>query len=198
MGFGRPNGGEVRIDGLKLLDVHPASLAKNVMWIEPSGPLWDGTIGENLAGNDTAVSNADIVEALREVGVYDQIQRLHEGLGTYATVGGGSLSTEATYGIGLARALLHRPPILLVGEPPAPNAHFNEDPCLKAIRKLVDQGSLVVMLPRRLNTLRSADRVILLNGANLAGEGNHAELLSDSDLYRHLNYLLFNPYRAAR
>lgn len=198
MGFGRPKTGEVRIDGLKLLDVHPASLAKNVMWIEPSGPLWDGTIEENLAGSDGTVSNADIVEALREVDVYEQIQRLPDGLSTYASVDGMSLSTEATYGIGLARALLHRPPILLVGEPPSPNAQLADDPCLKAIKKLVDQGSLVVMLPRRLQTLRTADRVILLNGPNLAGEGKHAELLADSDLYRHLNYLLFNPYRPGR
>ncbi|MEO1617340.1 MAG: ABC transporter ATP-binding protein [Planctomycetota bacterium] len=199
MGFGRPKSGEVRIDGLKLLDVHPMSLAKNVMWIEPSGPLWDGTVEENLAAGDPGIGNADIVEALREVDVYEQIQRLPEGLTTYTSTEGTSmLSTEATYGIGLARALLHRPPILLVGEPPAPNAQFEDDPCLRAIKKLANQGTLVVMLPRRLQTLRSADRVILFNGPNLAGEGKHAELLSDSDLYRHLNYLLFNPYRPGR
>lgn len=195
MGFGRPASGEVRIDGLKLLDVHPASLAKNVMWIEPTGPLWDGTIEENLSGKDGAIGTPDIVDALREVDVYEQIQRLPNGLSSFASVDGNLLSTEATYGIGLARALLHRPPILLVAEPPAPNAQLDDDPCLKAIKKLVSQGSLVVMLPRRLQTLRTADRVILLNGATLAGEGKHSELLADSDLYRHLNYLLFNPYR---
>ena len=136
---------------------------------------------------------------LREVDVYEQIQRLPDGLGTYASVGGTSLSVEATYAIGVARALLHRPPILLVGEPPAPSAHMADDPCLNAIQKLVGQGSLVVMLPRRLQTLRSADRVLLLNGPNLAGEGkNTRSLLTDSDLYRHLNYLLFNPYRPGR
>ncbi|KAA5539341.1 ABC transporter ATP-binding protein [Roseiconus nitratireducens] len=198
MGFGRPSQGEVRIDGLPLLDLHPASLAKNVMWIEPSGPLWEGTIEENLAGGDSTIGNADIVDALREVDAYEQVQRLADGLGTYASEGETSLSTEATYAIGIARALLHRPPILLVGEPPAPSAHSGEDPCLKAICKLRDQGSLVVLLPRRLQSLRSADRVILLNGASLAGEGKHAELLNDSDLYRHLNYLLFNPYRHGR
>ena len=198
MGFGRPENGEVRIDGLKLLDVHPASISKNVMWIEPSGPLWDGTITENLAASEDRINNTDIVDALHEVGVYEQIQRLPDGLGTYASVDGESLSTEITYGIGIARALLHRPPILLVGEPPVPSTHSADDPCLHAIQTLVQQGSLVVMLPRRLQTLRSADRVILLNGPNLAGEGKHAELLADSDLYRHLNYLLFNPYRPGR
>ncbi|OYP37459.1 ABC transporter ATP-binding protein [Rhodopirellula sp. MGV] len=197
MGFGRPATGEVRIDGLKLLDVHPASLSKNVMWIDPSGPLWDGTIEENLAGGDSTLNSSDIVEALREVDVYEQISRLPEGLSTYASVEDKSLSTEATYGIGLARALLHRPPILLVSEPPSISTQLDDDPCLRALNKLVSQGSLVVVLPRRLQTLRSADRVILLNGADLAGEGRHADLLSDSDLYRHMNYLLFNPYRSA-
>lgn len=198
MGFGRPGQGEIRIDGLNLLDVHPGSLAKNVMWIEPSGPLWEGTIAENLAGGDGTLSNSDIVEALREVDVYEQIQRLPEGLSTYANVSGLSLSTEATYAIGIARALLHRPPILLVSEPPATSANLADDRSLAAIRKLTDSGSLVVMLPKRLQTLRSADRVVLLNGPNLAGEGKHSELLTGSDLYRHLNYLLFNPYRPGR
>ncbi|MCD0461846.1 ATP-binding cassette domain-containing protein [Roseiconus lacunae] len=196
MGFGRPATGEVRIDGLKLLDVHPASLAKNVMWVDPTGPLWDGTIEENLAGGDSEINSSDIVAALREVDVYEQISRLPEGLTTYASVEDKSLSTEATYGIGLARALLHRPPILLVSEPPAVSTQLDDDPCLKTLQKLAGQGSLVVVLPRRLQTLRSADRVILLNGADLAGEGRHADLLNDSDLYRHLNYLLFNPYRS--
>jgi ABC-type multidrug transport system fused ATPase/permease subunit len=69
---------------------------------------------------------------------------------------------------------------------------------LKAFGKLVAAGTLVVILPRRLQTLRSADRVVLLNGPRLVGEGKHAELLASSDLYRHLNYLLFNPYRHHR
>ena len=84
---------------------------------------------------------------------------------------------------------------MLALEPPPPAEHLAEDPCLQAFRKLVENGTLVVILPRRLQTLRSADRVVLLNGPRLVGEGKHADLLASSDLYRHLNYLLFNPYR---
>ena len=198
MGFGLPREGRVSIDGIPLRDIHPQALARNVMWIEPDGPIWDGTILENLSGNDSGISNGDVFDALREVNVYERIQRLPEGLNTIVSANDSMLGIETTYGIAVARALLHRPPILLALEPPPPAEHMAEDPCLNAFKKLVRQGTLVVLLPRRLPSLRAADRVILFNGSRLAGEGDHTELLATSDLYRHLNYLLFNPYRHQR
>jgi len=195
MGFGMPTEGSVRIDGISLRDVHPQALARNVMWIEPDGPLWDGTVYENLRGGDEGISNSEIVDALSEVDVYERLQRLPEGCNTIIAPHDSDIGTDVSYGIAVARALLHRPPILLAMEPPPPTEHLAEDPCLKALRKMVDRGTLVIILPRRLQTLRQADRVVLLNGARFAGEGKHAELLAGSDLYRHINYLLFNPYR---
>ncbi|MFK8110681.1 MAG: ATP-binding cassette domain-containing protein [Rubripirellula sp.] len=196
MGFGMPSEGRVTIDGIALRDVHPQALARNVMWIEPDGPIWDGTILENIRGGDESINSGDVVHALEEVDVYERLHRLPEGLNTLVTAGDSMLGVEATYAMAAARALLHKPPILLAMEPPPPAEHLAEDPCLKAFRTLVEKnGTLVVMLPRRLQTLRSADRVVLLNGPRLVGEGKHTELLTSSDLYRHLNYLLFNPYR---
>ena len=136
------------IDGIRLLDVHPRSLSENVMWIEPDGPIWDGTIIENLRGGKDNISNADIVEALEKVDVYERLQRLPEALNTYVTAGDSKLGTETTYGIAVARALLHKPPVLLASEP-APAEHLHEDPCLKALHELVVSGTLVVMLPKR-------------------------------------------------
>ena len=195
MGFGLPREGRVTIDGIPLREVHPQALARNVMWIEPDGPLWDGTVQENLCGDDETINSGDMVEALEEVDVYERLQRLPEGLNTILTAGDTLLGVETTYAMAVARALLHKPPIVLAMEPPPPAEHLADDPCLKAFQKLVEHGTLVVMLPRRLQTLRAADRVVLLNGPRLVGEGNHSVLLSTSDLYRHLNYLLFNPYR---
>lgn len=198
MGFGTPAEGRVSIDGIQLRDVHPQALARNVMWIEPDGPVWEGTVLENLRGDDESINNSDLVDALEKVDVYERLQRLPEGLSTIITPGDSMLSTEATYAIGIARALLHKPPIVLAAEPPSPAEHLSSDPCLAALKSLAESGSLVVILPRRLQTLRSSDRVVLLSGPRLVGEGKHAELLADSDLYRHLNYLLFNPYRHQR
>lgn len=195
MGFGLPSEGRVTVDGVPLRDIHPQALARNVMWIEPSGPVWEGSIKENLGANDRNIDTRDVVEALEETGVYERLQRLPEGLNTIVSPGDSMLNEETTYGMAVARALLHKPPIVLALEPPPPAEHLPEDPCLKVLSKLAASGTLVVILPRRLQTLRQADRVVLLNGPRLAGEGKHAELLAESDLYRHLNYLLFNPYR---
>ncbi|MDA8745353.1 ABC transporter ATP-binding protein/permease [Rubripirellula amarantea] len=195
MGFGMPNEGRITIDGINLRDIHPQALAKNVMWIGPDGPIYDGTIEENLRGNDTSINNGDMVKALEEVDVYERLFRLPEGLNTVVSASDAMLGIETTYAVGVARALLHKPSIVLAAEPPPPAEHLSDDRCLAALRRLQQSGSLVIILPRRLQTLRSADRVVLLNGPRLVGEGKHAELLSESDLYRHLNYLLFNPYR---
>ncbi|TWT66051.1 ATP-binding cassette domain-containing protein [Allorhodopirellula solitaria] len=204
MGFGRPQRGVVELDGVSLNDIHPQALAKQVMWVAPDGPLWEGTITENLmSGVSKSVDKRDMVKVLEELGIYEQITRLSDGIdsmvGPVTDLRDGrssdGLSMMSRYMLGIARALLHRPAIVLVKEPPAPTEHVNSDPCLNALRSLADSGSLVLVLPRRLQTLRHADRVVLLNGSNLVGEGKHAELLNSSDLYRHLNYLLFNPYR---
>ncbi|TWU33703.1 ATP-binding cassette domain-containing protein [Novipirellula artificiosorum] len=198
MGFGRPTNGQVSIDGIPLVDVHPQALARHVMWVEPSGPLWDGTIEENIRGGDASINNSDLVNVLERLDVYDRLQRLPEGLNTYMTIGDTQLPAETTYAIGIARAMLHRPSVLIAMEPAPPAEHLPEDPCLACLKKLSENGTLVVMLPKRLQTLRMADRVVLLNGSRIAGEGKHAELLNSSDLYRHMNYLLFNPYRHSR
>ncbi|MGB7326325.1 MAG: ABC transporter ATP-binding protein [Rubripirellula sp.] len=195
MGFGMPSEGRVAIDGIQLRDIHPQALARNVMWIEPDGPIWEGTITENLRGDDESINNSDLVAVLEKVDVYERLQRLPDGLSTIITPGDSMLGVETTYAIGVARAMLHNPPIVLTSEPAPPAEHLSSDPCLAALKELSEKGTLVVVLPKRLQTLRSADRVVLLNGPRLVGEGKHAELLADSDLYRHINYLLFNPYR---
>jgi len=110
-----------------------------------------------------------MVEALQQVDVYERLHRLPEGLSTIVAAGDSMLGVETTYALAVARALLHKPPILLAMEPPPPAEHLAEDPCLKAFGKLVENGTLVVILPRRLQTLRTANRVVLLNGPRLVG-----------------------------
>lgn len=193
LGFGQPNSGSVTIDGVDSTEIHPNSLAKQVFWVSPSGPIWRGTLRENLEGSVRDPGSVNLSAALEAAGIADRVSRLSEGLETVLTAEDDRLDAAMRYAIGITRALLRRPAIIVVQEPDS-EAGFSEQEPLNALRQLAQQGSLVIVSPRRVATLRVADRVILLNGNRLAGEGKHAQLLADSDLYRHLNYLLFNPY----
>ena len=65
MGFGQPNEGQVTIDGIQLRDVHPQALSQNVMWIEPEGPIWNGTVQDNLRGSEKTINSA--VRAIMQI-----------------------------------------------------------------------------------------------------------------------------------
>lgn len=195
LGFGTPSGGAVTIDDLPIDEIHPKSLSRHVFWIGADGPIWHGSIKENVIGSDAEIANEAVNEATRSAGISDQITSLEDGFDTIVSPDDERLTPSLRYGIGVARALLRKPAVVIVQEAePAPHS-LDAHASLDALRYLADQGSLVVILPRRLQTLRRADRVVLLDGNRIAGEGKHENLLSESDLYRHLNYVLFNPYR---
>jgi len=194
LGFGKPSDGTIAIDGLPIAEIHPNSLSRQVFWIGQDGPIWSGTVRENLLGLDAIGGDEAMREALRRVGIYERLNDLSDGLSTVVTPDDQRLDSPTRYAVGVARALLRRPAVVVVEEPDSAEM-LDDDPSLDALLFLAQSGSLVIILPRRLRTLRVADRVILLNGSRLAGEGKHEALLAGSDLYRHLNYLLFNPYR---
>jgi ABC-type multidrug transport system fused ATPase/permease subunit len=198
LGIGRPSSGRILFDGIALKDIHPRSITKNVLWIGADGPIGEGTLLENLVGQSDRGETQDLMGVVQSLGIESLLTRLDEGQQTILSSDDRRLSVEEKYSIGIARAVIHRPSIVVVQEPPASPDELGGDRALVALRKLADDGSLVIVLPRRLPTLRCADRVVLLNGPKLAGEGKHSGLLQSSDLYRHLNYLLFNPYRSIR
>jgi ABC-type multidrug transport system fused ATPase/permease subunit len=94
----------------------------------------------------------------------------------------------------LSRVALRDPSVVVIQEPQATLDRDVEGHIDEALRRMA-QDRAVVLLPTRLETLRSADRVVLLHQGEVVGEGTHPELIQSSELYRHLTYVRFNPYR---
>jgi ABC-type bacteriocin/lantibiotic exporter with double-glycine peptidase domain len=96
--------------------------------------------------------------------------------------------------IGLARALLRNPSLLVLEEPEDeldPSGAAELDAALERMAR----ETTLVLLPTRLATLRSVDRIYVFHEAKLHATGTHTELLQSSELYRHLQYLRFNEFR---
>src|SRR5262249_26527734 len=119
------------------------------------------------------------------------IQKLPRGYETTIGEMGHALRIGERFRIALARAILRDPAVLIIEE-----TYESLDDETKA---LVDDtftrvlaGRTVIFLPHRISTIRNCDRIYLLHKGRIEAAGQHRELLTNNDLYRHLHYLEFN------
>jgi ABC-type multidrug transport system fused ATPase/permease subunit len=195
--FYDPYHGQVLFDRKDIRYATLGSLRGQTALVMQEGLLFTGTVAENISCGDEAFSHAQIIEAAKRVHAYDFIQRLPQGFFTVVGEHGMRLNNSQQVRIGLARALLRDPALVILEEPPdemdVPTAELFD----QAVHEVAERRTLVI-LPSRLSTLRHVDRILLFHEGKLLDEGTHSELLQRSDLYRHLIYLRFNAFRDGR
>lgn len=195
--FYDPYHGQVLFDRKDIRYATLGSLRSQTALVMQEGLLFTGTVAENISCGDETYSHAQIIEAAKRVRAYDFVQRLPQGFFTVVGEHGMRLNNSQQVRIGLARALLRDPTLVILEEPPdemdGPTAELFD----QAVHEIAERRTLLV-LPSRLSTLRRVDRILLLHDGRLHDEGTHSELLQRSDLYRHLIYLRFNAFRDGR
>jgi len=194
--FYDPTAGAVLFDGQDIRRGTLRSVRDQIAWIvaDPAAPgLVTGTVAENIACGDRQFATADVIEAAKAVHAYDFVQRLPQGFDTIVGEHGSALSASETLRIGLARAVLRKPTVIIVDEPPALPDVEETELLADSVRRAA-AGRWLIVLARRLPTLRAAERVLLFHEGQLIGDGSHTELLAQSELYRHLNYVRFNEF----
>src|SRR5262249_44520480 len=95
--------------------------------------------------------------------------------------------------IALARAILRDPALLIIEEPLTPQDE-NTKSLLDDTFARVLPGRTTIFLPHRLPTIRNCDTIFLLYNGKIEAQGEHRELLKESELYRHIQYLEFNEF----
>ena len=122
------------------------------------------------------------------------IRELPDGLSTTVGFQIPLLRLDQSFRVGLARALLRSPSLLVVEEPVAGGDESVEREVDEALVQAANSRTLII-LPARINTLRNAELVLVFHEGKLLAQGKHADLLQSSELYRHLCYVRFNPFR---
>jgi ATP-binding cassette, subfamily B, bacterial len=193
VGLGKPQSGQVMIDGENIQKVKIESLQQWLLWIDPTGPLWTGSIEQNLVEGAKPTASNELYDVLQRCRILDRLRTFSDGLGSMVAPDDHRIDATTRYAIGVARALLRNAKLIVAREPAIQDNEVAEA-CLRQLRLLADDGAIVVIGPSYLPTLRAADRVIIVHQGKLAADGSHGELLEKSDLYRHMNYVLFNPF----
>lgn len=184
MRFYDVNSGSISIDDINIQDmkrsqVHDAfSMVLQDIW------LFEGTIKENLIFNQTTISDDEVQEAAKAVGVHHFIMTLPKG---YDIV----LDDAVTLSVGqkqlltIARALLKNSPLLILDEATSSVDTRTEELIQKAMDKLME-GRTSFVIAHRLSTIKNADLILVMKDGNIIEQGSHDVLMSQSGFYAEL------------
>jgi ATP-binding cassette, subfamily B, bacterial len=188
-----PTAGEIRVDGKNLRWVTLDSLRAQTAIVLQHNLVFNDTVANNIGCGDKSYTLPQIIEAAKVAHAHQFIQKLPQGYETPIGELGHALRVSEQFRVALARAILRDPALLIIEEPLTP---LDED-----TKSLVDDtfarvlpGRTAIFLPHRLSTIRHCDRVFLLYNGKVEASGEHRELLAQSELYRHLQYLEFNEF----
>lgn len=191
--FIEPSKGRVLFDGEDLAWGTLESIHAETLYVGGDDPVLSGSVLENLICGDSRFSMQDAIEAAKMVHVNKFISGLPLGYETTLGEHGAAIGVGEAFQIGLARAVLRNPAVIVIQEPAAileENIRIAID---DAYQRLT-QGRTVIFLPSRLSTIRRSDQVVLLHDGKVEGIGAHNELRSASELYRHWDYITFNSF----
>ena len=192
--FIEPQSGRVLIDGEDLAFVTLESLRAESIFVGGTDPFFTGTVAENISCGDPRFSLQHITEAAKQVHAHQFINKLSQGYETVLGENGETLDSAQTFLLGLARALV-RDPALLVIEEPAERLDDDTKSLLDDTYARLAKDRTVIFLPNRLSTVRKADQVVFLHKGRVEAVGAYSKLINSSPLMRHWEYVRFNVFR---
>ncbi len=177
--------GEVLVNGIPVRDYRFEQLRSHIGMVPQKAELFSGTIRENMRWGKKDASDEEIRKALQIAQAYEFVQQMPEKLDKRLTAGGKNLSGGQRQRLTIARALVGQPSLLILDDS-ASALDFATDAALrKALHEETDRMT-VIMVSQRVGTVRYADKILVLDGGELAGIGTHNELFETCEVYREI------------
>lgn len=175
--------GEILIGGAKTTNISTEELMKNISMVFQNVYLFEDTIMNNIRLAKPNASDEDVISAAKKARCHDFIKSLQKGYETKIGEAGSTLSGGEKQRIAIARAILKDAPIVILDEFTSALDVENERHILQAIDNLI-QNKTVIMIAHRLETVRKADNIIVLDKGKIAQEGTHNELITQDGIYK--------------
>jgi ATP-binding cassette subfamily B protein len=179
------NSGAVRLDGVDVRDLAQHDLRRQVGVVLQDNVLFSGSILDNLRLARPNSTQEELIQASRELGAHDAIERLPQGYFTEVGAMGANLSHGQRQLVCLVRAYLADPAVLILDEATSAVDVQTEQKIQHALRRLC-QGRTAIIIAHRLATIRDADRIAVIRHGRIVEWGEHHELLAAKGHYHQL------------
>jgi len=188
--FYDPSTGRVRIDGVDARDADPRDLRRRVAVVAQDPVIFAASVAENVRYGRPEASVAEVRSALEAAYALDFVERLAQGIDTPLGERGVKLSGGQRQRIAIARAILADRSILLLDEATSSLDAESEKAVQLALERLM-KGRTTLVIAHRLATVKSSDRIVVMDHGRIVAAGNHASLVAESGLYARLAALQF-------
>jgi len=179
------NRGHVAFDGIDIRNLKQSSLRQCIGIVSQETMLFSASLADNIGYGAPDAGLEAIYEAALKAGLGKLMVRLPNGLDSHLGERGVKLSGGERQRVGIARALVRNPQVLVLDEATASLDYGTESKVLAAL-KTVKEGRTTIAIAHRLTSVIDADRIFVLHDGNLVDVGKHDELLKKGGLYSQL------------
>lgn len=181
-----PEAGVIAVGGTDIQSLDLEKWRKSLSYVVQDAGVFSGTLRQALCYSvDQEVTEEELTQAIKAVGLYEYIHTLPDGLDTQLANWGSSLSGGQRQRIAIARAMLRDSEIYIFDEPTS----ALDPETATAIARIIAEGfagKTVIVISHELNFITHAENIVVLDQGKLAGEGCHSELMASCPVYSDL------------
>ncbi len=180
-----PQEGSVKIGGRDLQELSQGTLRKNVSIVLQRAILFSGTIADNLRQGKFNATLPEMERAARIAQASEFISRMEESFDSAVEERGSNFSGGQKQRMSIARGVVNNPNILILDDSTSALDAKSEKLVQEALNKEL-QGTTTIIIAQKISSVVHADKILVLDQGRLIGQGTHAELVANNDVYREI------------